>query len=84
MRFKDKFDPRKYNGAMFVGLNGICVKSHGGTDGVGFANAISVALTLVSNNFNEGIKEDVAKLLIDDDPVTTPEDDSQSPEAATS
>lgn len=84
MRFKDKFDTRKYNGAMFVGLNGICVKSHGGTDGVGFANAINVALTLVANNFNEGIKEDVAKLLIDDDPIEIKDTDPNSPEAAAS
>ncbi len=63
MKFKDKVDPRRYNGAMFVGLNGICVKSHGGTDGLGFQNAISVAVSLIRNNFNEGIKEDCAQLL---------------------
>lgn len=58
--FKMKMDPRRYNGAMFVGLNGICVKSHGGTDGLGFANAIHVAIELITNNFNESIKEDYA------------------------
>ncbi len=63
LTFKKKFDPRLYNGAMFVGLNGICVKSHGGTDGIGFSNAIGVAVDLVRNNFNEGIKEDCAQLL---------------------
>ena len=36
-------DPRKYNGAVFLGLNAIAVKSHGGTDAFGFANAISVS-----------------------------------------
>ncbi len=56
--FKMRVDPRRYNGAMFVGLNGICVKSHGGTDAVGFANAIHVALDLIGNDFNESIKED--------------------------
>jgi len=56
--FKMKIDPRRYNGAMFVGLNGICVKSHGGTDGVGFANAIHVAIELITNDFNESIKKD--------------------------
>ncbi|PIW30304.1 MAG: phosphate acyltransferase [Rhodospirillales bacterium CG15_BIG_FIL_POST_REV_8_21_14_020_66_15] len=55
---KMRVDPRRYNGAMFVGLNGICVKSHGGTDAVGFANAINVAYELISNNFNENIKQD--------------------------
>ena len=56
--FKMRVDPRRYNGAMFVGLNGICVKSHGGTDSLGFANAIHVAVELISNNFNDSIKED--------------------------
>ena len=67
LKFKDKFDPRRYNGAMLVGLNGICVKSHGGTDGLGFANAISVAVDLVRNNFNDGIKEDCAQILTSKD-----------------
>ena len=57
-----RIGPRRYNGAMFLGLNGICVKSHGGTDGVGFANAIHVAVELIRNAFNEGFKEDYAKL----------------------
>ena len=61
-QFKMRVDPRRYNGAMFLGLNGICIKSHGGTDAVGFANAIHVAVELITNSFNEGIKEDYAKL----------------------
>ncbi len=61
-QFKKRIDPRRYNGAMFLGLNGICIKSHGGTDGVGFANAIHVAVELILNSFNDGIKEDYAKL----------------------
>lgn len=60
--FKRKLDPRRYNGAMFLGLNGICVKSHGGTDAFGFANAIKVAADLVANNVNDEIKHDFAKL----------------------
>lgn len=86
LNFKKKFDPRLYNGAMFVGLNGICVKSHGGTDGTGFANAIGVAVDLVRNNFNEGIKEDCAQLLSTPvEPADDAEDgrDAGSPEAAT-
>ena len=55
-------DPRRYNGAMLLGLNGICVKSHGGTDGLGFANAIGVAANLITTNLNESIKEDYARL----------------------
>lgn len=60
--FKQKVDPRRYNGAMFLGLNGICVKSHGGTDAFGFANAIKVAADLVSTNVNEDIKKDFINL----------------------
>lgn len=60
--FKLKLDPRRYNGALFVGLNGICIKSHGGTDAVGFANAINVAYELVVDRLNEGIKADIARL----------------------
>lgn len=53
-----RVDPRVYNGAMFLGLNGTCVKSHGGTDALGFANAIGVAARLVADKVNEGIKQD--------------------------
>jgi glycerol-3-phosphate acyltransferase PlsX len=59
--FRTRFDPRRYNGAMFLGLGGICVKSHGGTDGLGFFHAIKVAHELVVDNLNEGIKEDYAR-----------------------
>jgi len=61
--FKERVDPRRYNGAMFLGLNGICVKSHGGTDALGFANAIGVAAELVSRGINEGIKRDMEKFV---------------------
>ncbi len=62
LRFRDRIDPRRYNGAMFLGLNGICVKSHGGTDAFGFANAVNVACELIADRLNEGIKEDLAWL----------------------
>jgi len=62
LEFKDSLDPRRYNGAMFLGLNGICVKSHGGTDGLGFSNAIHVAIELIEDGVNEGIKEDFARV----------------------
>jgi len=47
---------------MLLGLNGICVKSHGGTDAFGFANAIRVAVQLITEGVNEDIKKDYAKL----------------------
>ena len=60
--FRRRLDPRRYNGAMFLGLNGICIKSHGGTDATGFANAVKVAVTLIRDRVNDGIKEDFARL----------------------
>ncbi|MCB2101417.1 MAG: phosphate acyltransferase PlsX [Rhodobacterales bacterium] len=60
--FRDRLDPRRYNGAMFLGLNGICVKSHGGTDGLGFCNAVEVAVELVRDRVNEGIKHDFSQV----------------------
>ena len=42
--FSNQLDPRAYNGANFIGLNGIVIKSHGGADEVGFANAIHIAI----------------------------------------
>jgi glycerol-3-phosphate acyltransferase PlsX len=61
-KFRQRLDPRSYNGAMFLGLNGICIKSHGGTDGLGFANALEVAVELIRDGLNDVIKEDLAHL----------------------
>jgi phosphate acyltransferase len=55
-------DPRRYNGAMFLGLNGIAVKSHGSADAFGFANAIGVAIDLKANGFLDKIRTDLARL----------------------
>ncbi len=55
-KLRNRTDPRHYNGAMFLGLRGICVKSHGGTDAKGFSNAISVAIDLVRHGFNDKVK----------------------------
>ena len=60
-KLKLRADPRRYNGAMFLGLQGVCVKSHGGTDAVGFANAIGVAYNLVDRQFNQRIGEEIAR-----------------------
>lgn len=65
---RTKMDPRKYNGAMLLGLNGIVVKSHGGTDDVGFANAIGVAADMVANGFQEKIRDDFERLKGTDEP----------------
>jgi glycerol-3-phosphate acyltransferase PlsX len=57
-----RLDPRRYNGAMFLGLNGIVVKSHGGTDALGFANAIGVAVDLVQQGTNQRITAEMNRL----------------------
>jgi len=56
-RFKARIDPRKYNGAVLLGLNGIVVKSHGATDAFGFCNAISVAVSLIENSYVNEIEK---------------------------
>ena len=57
MRIKKRLDPRLYNGAILVGLNGIVVKSHGNSDEVGFANAVRVTLDIVKNNMFNRVQE---------------------------
>ncbi len=55
--FSAQFDPRQNNGAPFLGLNGISVKSHGGTDAIGFSYAIAVAIDMVDRDVNKLIRE---------------------------
>jgi glycerol-3-phosphate acyltransferase PlsX len=57
-----RLDPRRYNGAMFLGLAGIAVKSHGSTDAFGFANAIGVAVDLSVNGFLQKITDELGRL----------------------
>ena len=55
-KFKEKLDPRKYNGAIFIGLQSPVVKSHGGTDAIGFAHSINVCNKIVKSNLIDKIK----------------------------
>ncbi|HMB78126.1 MAG TPA: phosphate acyltransferase PlsX [Kiloniellaceae bacterium] len=64
-KLRVRVDPRRYNGAMFLGLNGIAVKSHGGTDALGFANAIGVAVDLYQQGIIEKIEAGIATLQRD-------------------
>ena len=57
--FKKKLDPRLYNGAILLGLNSPVVKSHGGTDYIGFANAISVCEKIIKGQLIDKIKENI-------------------------
>ncbi len=55
-------DPRRYNGAVMLGLNGVVVKSHGGTDAEGFAHAVDVAMDMVVHRFNDQIRDGLARI----------------------
>ena len=61
-KLRMRCDPRRYNGAMLLGLNGIAVKSHGSTDAFGFANAIGVAVDMNVNGFLNKIRVELARL----------------------
>jgi len=61
---RNRIDPRKYNGASFVGLQGIVVKSHGGADVMAFANAIEVAILEVSTNVPNLIHQQLEQYLL--------------------
>lgn len=76
--FKIKVDPRRYNGAMFLGLNGICIKSHGSTDAFGFSNAVHVASDLIKSGINDDIKAHFQRITR----VETPDDGIEAPQTA--
>jgi len=59
-RFKERLDPRLYNGAIFIGLNSPVVKSHGGTDYIGFSNSLSVCSKIVRGNLISKITNNIS------------------------
>lgn len=61
-RLKKKMDPGRYNGAMLVGLKGISIKSHGGADAFGFANAVNVAIDTVRNDLVGNIAKQLTSI----------------------
>lgn len=63
LRLKKRVDPRFYNGGMFLGLDGICVKSHGGMDAYGFSRAILVAARLTLNGYNQRVAEEIEQIM---------------------
>lgn len=58
-KFKKRLDPRLYNGAIFIGLDSPVVKSHGGTDFIGFSNSLNVCHRIVKGNLIEKIKQNI-------------------------
>ncbi len=61
-RLREWVDPRRYNGAIMLGLNGVVVKSHGGTDAEQFAYAMDVAIDMVVHRFNDRIREGLVQI----------------------
>ena len=60
-KFKKRLDPRLYNGAIFIGLDAPVVKSHGGTDHIGFSNSINVCNKIIKGNLIDKIKKNLNK-----------------------
>jgi phosphate acyltransferase len=58
----DRMDPRRFNGGPFLGLNGIAIKSHGGTDALGFASAIEVGYEMAESRVIERLASDLDAL----------------------
>jgi len=65
LAFKKRIDPREYNGATFLGLQGVVVKSHGGADAYSFANAIRVAVVEVDKKVPETISSKLEQYLME-------------------
>jgi len=58
-KFKNRLDPRLYNGAIFIGLDAPVVKSHGGTDYIGFSNSLDVCNRIINGNLIDKIKNNI-------------------------
>ena len=58
-KFKKRLDPRLYNGAIFIGLDSPVVKSHGGTDFIGFSNSLDVCNRIIKGNLIDKINNNI-------------------------
>jgi glycerol-3-phosphate acyltransferase PlsX len=72
-KLSERLDPGRYNGAVFLGLEGICVKSHGSSTALGFASAIGVAVDMKQNGFRDKIRDGVAALMALQAPLDKPQ-----------
>ena len=59
---RERMDPRNVNGGVFLGLNGVVVKSHGGTDALGFATSLRIALEMADSRFLSEIENNLGRL----------------------
>jgi glycerol-3-phosphate acyltransferase PlsX len=74
---KDRMDPRNVNGGVFLGLDGVVIKSHGGTDPLGFANAIGIGFDMVRDQLLDKIRDSITES--DDTPIAvTAETDARA------
>ncbi len=71
---KDKMDPRKVNGGVFLGLDGIVIKSHGGTDATGFASAVDIAYDMVRYELLSRIRDMITNSRIAPEDAALPEE----------
>lgn len=78
-KLRKRVDPRRYNGGVFLGLDGVCVKSHGGTDALGFAYAIGVANDLVRYEYKNKLVEGLERLR---QTISAPESPSSALQAS--
>lgn len=62
-QFRKRTDPRLYNGGVFLGLGGICVKSHGGADALGFCSAVLLARRLARQGYIDTVTRDIGHLM---------------------
>lgn len=58
-RIRNRLDPRSHNGGLFLGLKGVCVKSHGGADAYAFSRAIMVAANMIDQGFNDTVIKEI-------------------------
>lgn len=65
-RFRKEVDPRLYNGGVFLGLNGLCIKSHGGADALAFSSAVNLAASLAQSRYLDKVTSDISHLMSQD------------------
>lgn len=61
-QLRARMDPRNVNGGVFLGLNGVVVKSHGGTDAAGFGTSLRIALEMADSAFLSEIETNLSRL----------------------
>ena len=79
-RLKKKLDPRDYNGGLFLGLQGICIKSHGGMDAYGFSRAVEVGAQMVRNDYLEKVSKEIERLVTETEALEAGNEDEKAVE----